>query len=56
MPRMPLQNPKSFEELFPVIFPDLYGPDASHHCVYRDHLFDFMKVDFQSFSTENIAG
>jgi len=47
---------RPFDELMALVFPDLFGEDAIHDCIYRDTLQEFMKHDFQTMTTKNLEG
>jgi len=45
-----------FESLLPAIFPDLFGDEATHECLYRKLLEDFIKYELQRMTTKNLEG
>jgi hypothetical protein len=47
---------RPFKTLMPMIFPELFGEGATHDCIYRDTLYDFLKHDLQTMTTKNLEG
>jgi hypothetical protein len=45
-----------FESLLPAIYPDLFGNEATHECLYRQLLEDFVKYELQRMTTKNLEG
>ena len=37
-------------------FPEFFGPNADHHCKYREKLFHLVAADLQRSSTQKVAG
>lgn len=44
-----------FNFLLAMHFPALFGADADHTCVYRDHLFGYVADDMQKWTTEHLV-
>jgi hypothetical protein len=44
----------TFDKLLPSIFPDLFGKDITHNCVYRQLLFDYKKIDLHDKTTDDL--
>ena len=38
------------------LFPEFFGPNADHHCKYREKLFHLVAADLQRSSTQKVAG
>ena len=54
---MPLSSEiQDFNRLLSDMFPELFGPEASHRCEYREHLFQLVAADVQQSSTQKLAG
>jgi hypothetical protein len=47
---------QDFNRVLSLKFPELFGPKASHHCKYREHLFQLVATDLQQSSTQKVAG
>jgi hypothetical protein len=45
----------NFNFLLALHFPALFGTDAEHNCVYRDHLFGYVADDMQKQTTEHLV-
>jgi hypothetical protein len=57
LPPKPLHTKaKDLDTILPILFPDWFGPNANHECVYRDLLFEFIKFDLPERTTANLAG
>jgi hypothetical protein len=49
------EQAKTFEQLFPVLYPNLFGDGADHHCTYRSTLFDVLRKDCQNQTTQDLS-
>jgi hypothetical protein len=54
MPQPP--EARKFDLLLPTLFPHWFGEDATHHCMYRQQLFEFVAYDLQHRTTKELAG